>query len=475
MKYRIGILDDEPLVRSSIQAKLKLTDLAYEVVLEHDDGHALLRRLREAKQQPVDVMFVDIVMPRMDGLEFIKHAKEIWPDIHYIIASGHNDFPYARSAIQLGVHDYLMKPIMTDELISTMDSMKYKVEKTTSSKQADYKNEMAIWLSQRGAGRLNEATEAYAREQVANRPHVYVVLVGNFYSAQAEIPDFEGKPGEFYFPMYVGGLHHVLVYFHASGHYATQIFDSCTHTSTVTIAHLSSVQAFERLPELVSFGLHKIRETLVLDERNLIHVKADEVIPDKFWTDVNVEHASLLEKIKLERRYEVAWELVRQLIHAKLPQKVKEQAFHLFMSNIFRMEVSTEWLQSFDRTEPFITACVDLVKMAHDEPWPTSGKDILREVLADMEKQYSLRKTLQDYADEYGIHPNHLARLFKKQLNSTFLEHMTQVRMKRARTLLLETKKTVAEIAMEVGYEDGRYFSQVFRRIYHTTPSAFRE
>jgi AraC-like DNA-binding protein len=47
--------------------------------------------------------------------------------------------------------------------------------------------------------------------------------------------------------------------------------------------------------------------------------------------------------------------------------------------------------------------------------------------------------------------------------------------MKRARTLLLETKKTVAEIAMEVGYEDGRYFSQVFRRIYQSTPSAFRE
>jgi YesN/AraC family two-component response regulator len=63
-----------------------------------------------------DIIFTDISMPDMNGLEFSRMAKERYPDIKIVVISGHDDFEYARKGIQLGVVDYLLKPIKTDEL-----------------------------------------------------------------------------------------------------------------------------------------------------------------------------------------------------------------------------------------------------------------------------------------------------------------------------------------------------------------------
>lgn len=106
---------------------------------------------------------------------------------------------------------------------------------------------------------------------------------------------------------------------------------------------------------------------------------------------------------------------------------------------------------------------------------PKTGKDIFVKVHTQIQKQFALRKSLQDYADENNIHPNHLARLFKKQLNMTFLDYVTQVRMEEAKKLLLTTSFSIADIALQIGYEDARYFSQIFRRSYQFTPSQYRE
>ena len=115
------------------------------------------------------------------------------------------------------------------------------------------------------------------------------------------------------------------------------------------------------------------------------------------------------------------------------------------------------------------------VRSQRDEPHAQSGKEIVHSVIRSLRQEYGLKKTLQDYADERGIHPNPLARLFRTETNRTFLGLLTEIRMEKAAVQLEESGSSVAQIALETGYEDARYFSQVFRRQFGVTPTEYRQ
>lgn len=91
-----------------------------------------------------------------------------------------------------------------------------------------------------------------------------------------------------------------------------------------------------------------------------------------------------------------------------------------------------------------------------------------------MEKRCSEELTLKTVADELWISESYLGKLFKSHTRYTFLELLTLYRMKKAVRMLTETDCKVYEIAVETGYRDAKYFSNVFRKTVGVTPSAFK-
>lgn len=79
-----------------------------------------IQALDMLQQYRPDILITDIRMPGMDGLELIKNAKKICPELEIIIISGYAHFEYARNALSLGVGNYLLKPIKQDELNETL-------------------------------------------------------------------------------------------------------------------------------------------------------------------------------------------------------------------------------------------------------------------------------------------------------------------------------------------------------------------
>ena len=68
-----------------------------------------------------DILITDIRMPGCDGLELIRRAKELRPELEIVIISGYAHFEYAQTAIRYGVGNYLLKPIKKDELMETSE------------------------------------------------------------------------------------------------------------------------------------------------------------------------------------------------------------------------------------------------------------------------------------------------------------------------------------------------------------------
>lgn len=103
-RAKVLIVDDEAIVRESLHDWL--TDTGYQVSTAEDGPQAL----EILEKEKLGIIIADLVMPGMDGIELMKRAKEIVPNVEVIIITAYGSIPTAISAIREGAYDYIEKP-----------------------------------------------------------------------------------------------------------------------------------------------------------------------------------------------------------------------------------------------------------------------------------------------------------------------------------------------------------------------------
>jgi len=116
MTQKIGILvvDDEQIVLDSIQKHLRKEDYNLHCALSPEEG------LQIMKSEDIGVVLTDLMMPEIDGLEFMKIVKNYRPSVPVIMITGYATINTALQATQLGAFDYIAKPFSRKELISVV-------------------------------------------------------------------------------------------------------------------------------------------------------------------------------------------------------------------------------------------------------------------------------------------------------------------------------------------------------------------
>ena len=109
-KAKILVVDDEAIIRESLHDWLN--DAGYEVFTAENGPQALEIIEREGLR----IVIADLVMPGMDGIELMKRAKEISPDIEVIIITAYGSIPTAITAIREGAYDYIEKPFCPERV-----------------------------------------------------------------------------------------------------------------------------------------------------------------------------------------------------------------------------------------------------------------------------------------------------------------------------------------------------------------------
>lgn len=118
--YKVVIIDDEPIIVEGLSKSIAWQNWDCQVVASAGSGEEGLEIVRREKP---DILFSDIRMPGMDGLEMIAALKSEYPHMEITILTGHRDFEYAREAIRMGVTRFLLKPSKMDELREAVDAM----------------------------------------------------------------------------------------------------------------------------------------------------------------------------------------------------------------------------------------------------------------------------------------------------------------------------------------------------------------
>lgn len=124
---KIMIVDDEALSRVGIRNIIPWEEHGYSVVGEAANGK---QAIEMAKKYKPDIIMVDIIMPEMNGLDFIKEVREVLPSSKFIILSCMNDAEYYRKAILLGVNDYILKSsISIGEILKAIERISAEIVK----------------------------------------------------------------------------------------------------------------------------------------------------------------------------------------------------------------------------------------------------------------------------------------------------------------------------------------------------------
>ena len=123
--YRVVLCEDEPLLLMRLRRMLEGLDCGFTVVGTSENGREALAQLAE---MGADLLITDIRMPVMDGIELIRKLQEEQPRLECMLISGYGDFEYARTALRLGVCEYLLKPVSEEELRQALTRIRERLD-----------------------------------------------------------------------------------------------------------------------------------------------------------------------------------------------------------------------------------------------------------------------------------------------------------------------------------------------------------
>ncbi len=155
--YKVLIADDEDIIRRGL-AGMVAQYPGLEVAALAEDGELALE---QAEQTRPDLMLVDINMPFLDGFAFIQSAKKLLPDAEIVIITGYDDFAFVQKALQLGVADYLLKPIMEEPFSKVLDKAVSRLESRAKSRK--YIDWLTDQMEQNHSSMVNDFFRSWLR------------------------------------------------------------------------------------------------------------------------------------------------------------------------------------------------------------------------------------------------------------------------------------------------------------------------
>ena len=118
---KVMLVDDEPYILQGLQVLIDWESGGFEIAALCHNGREALKYLKE---NTVDLIISDIKMPEMTGLELLETVKkEKISDAEFVLLTGYDDFAYTQRAIRNGCLDYILKPVIEEELISVLQKV----------------------------------------------------------------------------------------------------------------------------------------------------------------------------------------------------------------------------------------------------------------------------------------------------------------------------------------------------------------
>lgn len=139
--FPVVIVEDENLIAKNIAKHIEAENSKFKVVGIYSNGEDALNAIKE---QPPAVVFTDISMPVMSGLELAAEINRTMSHIKCVIITGYADFEFAKQAMHYEVKDYLLKPLDTEELHLVLKNLELSLTEISNKMHSENSNESTM-------------------------------------------------------------------------------------------------------------------------------------------------------------------------------------------------------------------------------------------------------------------------------------------------------------------------------------------
>jgi len=435
MAYKAVLIDDNKNTVLSLEYSIEWENLGIELAGTAYDGRSGKELIE--KTDP-DIIISDINMPYLDGFTMVEESGKA-EDRIIIVITGYDKFQYASRAIKLAVFDYILKPIDDEELDDTVGNI-------TESEKEPVKRGLVM------IGALKGEPSKALLERVET---LTLLSSGNAYSIVTE-------------------ERIILLVTEKRENSGWQAEIEKLKEKLTTLEELSALGISSEKEETASFySLYlEAYEDLLKKSKKENHMQV---------SDLQENALRLADSIKGMEDYE---RIIEEFLMCTSGSYVAIQIMALFFCGRI-MEEHKTWRGELDHLS-FEVAGITSQKMFAS--WlktflakideireKSSGKSELVLLAVRYIKNHCLESLrLETVAEELAVSPNYLSTIIKKETGITFQQHMIQEKLNIARKLLDDTRMTIDEISIAVGYENYISFYNAFRKNVHMTPSEYR-
>ena len=439
-KYKVLLVDDEEEVIHVIMKKINWEGLGFSVVGYANNGIKAFEMVEEF--QP-DVVMTDIKMPFMDGMELANRIKAEYPATRILFFTGFDEFEYAKGAIHLEAEGYILKPVNSVELTNVFTQLKIKLDQEISEK------------------RNVETLQKYYMESLP-------LMQANFYSSL-----IEGRIREEEIPGYLSdyrlsfsGPFLCCLVIHTS---SSQVPDNMNPLLLATSVHK---QAKERLAKKWGAKYFSYLGNMIL----ISELKAENEVSDltdecdRFCKYVRSMIGAVV-TIGIGQVCNNILALSQSYNSAR--EAVSYRAIYGASRSINMKEVVPQKMEKSTLTKDGdLSELLKMIRLG-------SEKDVAEAAGQFLNHTSYPNKSLQQHHIDMMELISALYRFsmnndIKKETGDSFISYLTDYRMERASSQLIETNEKSYIIAKNVGYTDPNYFSYVFKRRFGVSPSKYR-
>lgn len=508
------IADDEQNIREGLKVILDWEALGFTLCGEAGNGEEALQKILELNPS---LTLLDVRMPKMNGTDVIKKAREAGFNGKVVILSGYSDFTYAQQAIQNDVRFYITKPLDEDELLDAVQKIK---------SELDRKREQ-----EKSLARLKfKAKEVYLRELVTEAPPAnlsekdreLLLLNGNTFQVVITEGFCQDNTGYYSFAdllladhaksascidsfrdssreiLLLKGLFPQKRLIDALDHFEEQPQQGSALASLfITYGpvvnspediHLSHEKAMECMnrrffcPKEVHFmGYeelpHTVSTSAVIPDFNTVSDYADRI---KNCIQV-YNHQLLADTLEDIRLYLIARTDDITMIkkyYADLYGQITEKIIRAFFSTDLKLLPMSQAIDNIQQAnylyEIIRFLSEQCTKMMEATGTPT-GETIINDIIYYINHNYTSNIKLETIAPLFGYNSAYLGKIFTKAVGEPFNTYVDKKRIEAAKELLQSGNCKVYEVSEKIGYTNVDYFHKKFRKYVGESPAEYRK
>lgn len=524
------IVEDEDIIRQGLIITIQKLQFHFSHIYEACDG---IEGLRLCMEHTPDIIITDIRMPMMDGLTFIAEAKKASQNSQYIILSGYNDFDYARTALQYGVKDYLLKPSSKSELQETLSNVIGGIEKAQAARQ-ELKHQLDsyaqkldqfqqlllgdILLGRYPSGQISSSLSRYAIQLPPEGFFVlcYCILPADSARVTTDYKRYEDWVSSILseafqlFPTDILASFHCLIispiskekdFLTTSLHKIEEKTRAYENMEGIRLCYsLSSMQSdVQKLPSQYTtaswllFRRFFSPDTILFLCDDKIDEARNFLVPGAMLESLN---NCFLSKSRFDLRqsflsllhylYEAANGNPR-IFAAGLEQTAKHLTIFLIRDShmpekpiLLDFSIEDAFSLCISQDELYNSLLSRLMQYREDI-LGKHGEQIknflspIEQAISYIDQNYYRELDLASISRLISMNSSYFSSLFKKKTGLTFSTYLQNVRLEKAKKLLLHSNSKLYEISESIGISNVKYFCRLFKNYTGMTPSEFKK